>query len=70
MKARGTVVNVAIWEKEVPFQLNTLVFREAQYKAAFGYRRKDFQAVIENLADGGCNRHKGFLLPRKSIEVF
>ncbi|OCL03902.1 GroES-like protein [Glonium stellatum] len=52
VKARGTVVNVAIWEKEVPFQPNMLVFREAQYKAVLGYQRKDFQAVIDNLANG------------------
>lgn len=52
VRARGTVVNVAIWEKEVPFQPNNLVFREANYTAVLGYQRKDFQAVIDHLADG------------------
>lgn len=52
VRARGTVVNVAIWEKEVPFQPNMLVFREAKYTAVLGYQRKDFQAVIDHLADG------------------
>lgn len=52
VRARGTVVNVAIWEKPVPFQPNTLVFKEAQYTAVLGYQRKDFQAVIDALADG------------------
>jgi len=52
VKARGTVVNVAIWEKEVPFQPNMLVFREAKYTAVLGYQRKDVQAVIDHLADG------------------
>lgn len=52
VKARGTVVNVAIWEKDVPFNPNALVFKEAQYTAVLGYQRKDFQAVIDHLADG------------------
>lgn len=31
IRPRGTVVNVAIWEKEVPFQPNNLVFGEKKY---------------------------------------
>jgi len=46
------VVNVAIWEKAVPFQPNMLVFREAKYTAVLGYQKKDFEAVIENLRSG------------------
>lgn len=52
VKARGTVVNVAIWEKEVPFQPNMLTFKEGNYTAVLGYQRRDFEAVIENLANG------------------
>lgn len=52
VRARGTVVNVAIWEREVLFQPNILVFKEAKYTAVLGYQRKDFQAVIDHLADG------------------
>lgn len=52
VKARGVVVNVAIWEKEVPFQPNMLTFKEAHYTAVLGYQRKDFEAVIEHLANG------------------
>lgn len=52
VKARGTVVNVAIWEKEVPFNPNMLVFREAKYTAVLGYQRKDVQGVIDQLAAG------------------
>lgn len=33
VRIRGTVVNVAIWEKEVPFNPNMLVFGEKIYKA-------------------------------------
>lgn len=58
VRARGTVVNVAIWEKEVPFNPNMLVFREAKYTAVLGYQRKDVQAVIDHLGNGMfCSRH-------------
>ncbi|KAF2806416.1 GroES-like protein [Mytilinidion resinicola] len=52
VRVRGTIVNVAIWEKAIPFQPNNLVFREAIYKAVLGYQRKDFQAVIDHIANG------------------
>jgi 2-desacetyl-2-hydroxyethyl bacteriochlorophyllide A dehydrogenase len=52
VRARGTVVNVAIWEKEVPFNPNLLLLREAQYTGVLGYQRKDLEAVIEHLAAG------------------
>jgi len=52
VKSRGTVVNVAIWEKAVPFNPNWLVFREATYKAVLGYQKKDFEGVIKALGEG------------------
>ena len=52
VRPKGTVVNVAIWEKEVPFNPNLLVFRESKYTAVLGYRREDFQAVVDLLAEG------------------
>lgn len=52
IRSRGTVVNVAIWEKAVPFNPNMLVFREGKYVAVLGYQRVDFVAVIEAIADG------------------
>jgi len=39
-------VNVAIWEKAVPFQPNDLVFREGKYVACLGYVKQDFRDVI------------------------
>ncbi|KAF2727871.1 GroES-like protein [Polyplosphaeria fusca] len=58
VRARGTIVNVAIWEKEVGFQPNELVFREARYTAALGYKREDFEAVIKRLDDGSLKPEK------------
>ncbi|KAI1271986.1 GroES-like protein [Xylaria sp. FL0933] len=52
IKTRGTVVNVAIWEKEIPFNPNWITWKESNYKSVLGYRREDFEAVIENLRTG------------------
>lgn len=51
-------MNVAVWEKPVPFDPNNLVFREGKYVAVLGYQRKDFQAVIAALADGRLKPQK------------
>ncbi|KAF2646023.1 sorbitol dehydrogenase [Massarina eburnea CBS 473.64] len=58
VRARGTVVNVAIWEKEVPFNPNTMVFKESKFTAVIGYQRGDFQAVLDHLADGSLRPEK------------
>jgi threonine dehydrogenase-like Zn-dependent dehydrogenase len=55
IKVKGTVVNVAIWEKAVPFQPNDLVFREGKYAACLGYVKQDFRDVIEAIATGKFN---------------
>ncbi|KAF6785025.1 putative alcohol dehydrogenase, zinc-containing [Colletotrichum sojae] len=52
VKTRGTVVNVAIWEKEIPFNPNWVTWRESSYKSVLGYQKADYQAVIENLRTG------------------
>ncbi|RMD41921.1 hypothetical protein DV735_g3229, partial [Chaetothyriales sp. CBS 134920] len=52
VRHKGTVVNVAIWEKEVPINPNWLVFGEKVYKAVLSYLPQDFEGVIEALAEG------------------
>lgn len=52
VKTRGHVVNMAIWEREVPFQPNKLVFKESHYTAVLGYQRQDWVAVLGHLKDG------------------
>lgn len=51
MKTKGEIVNVAIWE-EIAFNPNWVTFKESVYKSVLGYQREDFQAVIDNLANG------------------
>lgn len=52
VKTKGTIVNVAIWEKEIPFNPNLITFKESVYKSVLGYDRKDYQAVIDNMRTG------------------
>lgn len=52
VKTKGTVVNVAIWEKEIPFNPNWITWKESAYKSVLGYQREDYQAVIENMRTG------------------
>ncbi|KAE8442110.1 hypothetical protein EG329_003816 [Mollisiaceae sp. DMI_Dod_QoI] len=52
IRVKGTVVNVAIWEKPVPFQPNDLVFREGTYVACLGYVQQDFKDVIQAISTG------------------
>jgi len=59
VKSRGTVVNVAIWEKEVPFNPNMPVFKEGKYLAVLGYQKKDFEYVIEALRTGQLGYAQG-----------
>ena len=52
IRPRGTVVNVAIWEDEIPFNPNWLVFGEKKYVATLGYQAKDFAGTIDALEKG------------------
>jgi len=54
IKARGTVVNVAIWEKAVPFQPNDVVFKEGKYVACLEYVQQDTKDAIKAIASGAC----------------
>lgn len=73
VRAQGRIVNVAIWEKEVPFQPNNLVFGEKKYSAGeyfndavqsiltlsvLGYLQKDYQGVIDALGSGALKPEK------------
>ena len=58
IRAQGTIINVAIWEGEVPFNPNHLVFGGKTYKAILSYRKPDFQYVIDALAKGAIKPEK------------
>ncbi|KAF5023286.1 hypothetical protein F66182_4667 [Fusarium sp. NRRL 66182] len=77
VKTKGTVINVAIWEKEIPFNPNWITWKESAYKSVLGYDPEDFRAVIDNLASGeiACtlrcgktaNEYKGTIQPSQMI---
>ncbi|KAF5122519.1 (R,R)-butanediol dehydrogenase [Metarhizium anisopliae] len=48
LKARGTLVNIAVWEKRANLAMNGLVFRERGYMGVLG----DFEAVLDAISTG------------------
>lgn len=52
IRARGTLVNIAIWEKTATITPNRLVFRERRYMGVATYQEGDFQDVIDAIASG------------------
>ncbi|KIW97949.1 chlorophyll synthesis pathway protein BchC [Cladophialophora bantiana CBS 173.52] len=52
IKARGTLVNIAVWEKRATLQMNDIVFRERGYMGVATYALGDFEAVIKAISSG------------------
>ncbi|KIW82049.1 chlorophyll synthesis pathway protein BchC [Fonsecaea pedrosoi CBS 271.37] len=52
IKARGTLVNIAVWEKRATLQMNDIVFRERGYMGVATYALGDFEAVIKAISTG------------------
>ncbi|KAJ4386866.1 hypothetical protein N0V93_009764 [Gnomoniopsis smithogilvyi] len=52
IKARGMLVNVAVWEKRATLNMNDIVFRERAYMGVATYDLGDFEAVIEAISAG------------------
>ena len=52
VRARGTLVNIAIWEKTATIMPNCLIFPERRYMGVATYQEGDFQDVIDAIASG------------------
>lgn len=52
VRARGTVVNIAVWEKPCTIDPNVLVFKERKYLGIATYVKGDFQHVIDAISEG------------------
>jgi len=52
VRARGTIVNIAVWEKSATFIPNHLAFRERKYMGIATYVDGDFQEVIDAIESG------------------
>lgn len=60
IRAQGTLVNIAVWEKPAKLQMNDLVFRERKYVGVTTYVQGDFREVLDAIAAG---KSDGFTLP-------
>jgi threonine dehydrogenase-like Zn-dependent dehydrogenase len=58
VRARGTIVNIAVWEKKPYIDVNKLVFKERTYLGIATYVDGDFQAVLKALSDGSIKPHE------------
>ena len=52
VRALGTIVNIAVWEKPCTIFPNDLVFKERKYIFVATYRLGDFQEVLEAISTG------------------
>ena len=52
IRARGTLVNVAVWEKSATITPNQFVFRERRYMGVATFVKGDFRDVIDAIASG------------------
>lgn len=51
-RARGTIVNIAIWEKAASIFVNDLTFKERKYLSVATYVPGDFQEVLDAISSG------------------
>ncbi|KEQ65813.1 GroES-like protein [Aureobasidium melanogenum CBS 110374] len=58
MRARGTLVNIAIWEKDARIIPNQFVFRERTYKGVATYVLGDFDEVLQAISSGRMKPEK------------
>ncbi|KAK1063231.1 hypothetical protein LTR74_009662 [Friedmanniomyces endolithicus] len=68
LRARGTHVNIAIWEKRCNFFPNDLVFREKTYMAVATYVKGDFEDVISAISDGRLDMCKKMITKRIGLD--
>ena len=52
LRAHGTLVNIAVWEKAASITPNDLLFREKRYMGIATYVEGDFQEVIDAISQG------------------
>ena len=58
VRARGTIVNIAVWEKPCTIHPNKLVFKERKYLGIATYVNGDFQEVTDAISEGRMHPDK------------
>lgn len=56
LRAHGTLVNIAVWEKPVPIFPNDLVFKEKHYMGVATFVAGDFAEVLDAIVSGMLNQ--------------
>ncbi|RMZ76491.1 hypothetical protein DV738_g4957, partial [Chaetothyriales sp. CBS 135597] len=52
LKARGTLMNIAVWHQRAQLQMNDIVFRERAYMGVATYSLGVFEDVIDDISNG------------------
>jgi len=52
VRARGTIVNIAVWDKRCSLFPNDMVFKERKYMGVATFQREDFQSVLKAISEG------------------
>lgn len=52
VRARGLIVNIAVWEKPCSIDVNKLVFKERKYLGIATYVKGDFEGVMDAISSG------------------
>lgn len=66
LRAKGTLINIAVWPQRCTVDVNKMVFKERVYKGIATYVIGDFQEVMDALSDG---RLKADSLITKKIKM-
>ena len=66
IRARGTLVNIAIWEKTATITPNLLCFRERKYMGVVTYQEGDFQDVLDAISSGESIKWR---VPRATFNI-
>jgi len=69
VRARGTIVNIAVWEKACTIHPNKLVFKERKYMGIATYVNGDFQEVMDAISEGRMKPEKMITKKIKLDEV-
>lgn len=52
IRAQGTIVNIAVWNKPAQLQMNDMVFREKKYIGVTTFVPGDFRHVLDAISSG------------------
>ena len=68
LRARGTHVNIAIWEKKCTLFPNDLVLKEKRYMGVATYVLGDFKHVMDAISDGRLGKVKDMITKRIELD--